>query len=61
MDKKALFLQIYANLPLESRKEVIAVLDSEPITWAAARIEIENDTESGQKILDFLIEAQIIK
>lgn len=61
MDKKALFLQIYANLPLESRKEVIAVLDNEPITWAAARIEIENDTQAGQKILDFLAEAQIIK
>lgn len=61
MDKKALFLQIYANLPLESRKEVIAVIGGEPVTWAAARIEIENDTKSGQQILDFLVEAQIIK
>ncbi len=60
MDSKALFLQIYANLPLESRKEVIAVLDGEPVTWSAARIEIENDTLSGKRILDFLVAAKIL-
>ena len=61
MDKKTLFLQIYANLPIESRKETIAVLDEEPITWNVARIEVENDTPAGEKILDFLIAAGILK
>lgn len=62
MNKKTLFLRTYANLPLESRKEPIVVLnDGEPLTWNAAWIEIENDTEKANSILDFLFASGILK
>lgn len=61
MDKKSLFLQVYANLPIDSRKEIVAFIDGEPLTWQVAKLEIENDTPTGDKILDFLIIAKILK
>lgn len=61
MDMKARFQQIYANLPLNQRVEIIVVVDDEPFTWNSAKIEIENDTEKGKQILDKLIELQLIK
>jgi hypothetical protein len=51
MDYKAKFLKIYANLPLSARNEIVVVIDNEPLTWNAARIEIDNDTEKGKRIL----------
>lgn len=61
MDIKARFLQIYANLPLNQRTEIVVVVDDEPFTWNSAKIEIENDTEKGKQILDKLVDLQIIK
>ncbi len=60
MDKKSLFLRVYANLPLDSRKEVVAVVEGEPISWNVAKIEIENDTATGKKVLEFIITSKII-
>jgi len=61
MDKKVKFLQVYANLPLALRKEIIAVIDNEPLTWNSASIEIENNTRKGQEILEKLTKMEIIK
>ncbi|GAG34285.1 unnamed protein product [marine sediment metagenome] len=61
MDKKAKFLQTYANLPLALRKEIIVVVDEEPLTWNAAKIEIENDTQKGKEILEKLFRLKILK
>lgn len=61
MDIKAKFLQIYANLPLNQRNEIVVVVDDEPFTWNSAKIEIENDTEKGKQILNKLVDLQIIK
>ena len=55
------FLQIYANLPLNQRTEIVVVVDNEPLTWNAAKIEIENNTEKGKEILGKLVELGIIK
>ncbi len=60
MDKKEKFLQIYANLPLAVRNEIVVVLGDEPLTWNAARIEIENETKKGEEILKKLIEMGIL-
>lgn len=54
------FLKIYANLPLGLRREIILVLDKEPITWNVAYIEIENNTEKGKIVLKKLEELKII-
>lgn len=54
------FLKIYSDLPLRMRKEIILVLEDEPITWNVAYIEIENNTKFGEKILKKLAEMEII-
>ena len=61
MDKKARFLQIYANLPLNQRNEIVVVIDDEPLTWNAVKIEIENDTPKGKEILEKLVKMEILK
>ena len=54
-DMKEKFLKIYANLPLGVRDDIILVLpDLGPITWNAAYLEINNDTETGNIILEKL-------
>lgn len=54
------FLRIYADLPLSLRKEIILVLDKEPMTWNAAYIEIFNNTKKSPIILKKLREMKII-
>lgn len=61
MSMKTKFLQVYANLPLSQRSEIIVVLGDEPLTWNAARIEVENDTGKGKEILEKLVEMEILK
>jgi len=60
MDLKSKFLKIYANLSLNQRNEIVIVIDDEPLTWNAARIEVENDTEKGREILEKLVKLGII-
>lgn len=60
IDYRAKFNEIYANLPLGARKEIIAVVDHEPVTWNVARLEIEQNTEKGKKIIDFLIKIGLL-
>lgn len=61
MNLQAKFLQIYANLPLNQRSEIVVVVDDEPFTWNAAKIEIENNTDKGKEILEKLVELGIVK
>ena len=49
------FMQAYANVPLNVRKEIIATLDEVgPVTWDVAYLEIKNKTEKGNEILTTL-------
>lgn len=61
MNLQTKFLQIYANLPLGQRTEIVVVVDDEPLTWNAVRIEVENNTDKGKEILDKLVTLGIIK
>ncbi|NCO89098.1 hypothetical protein CO083_06085 [Candidatus Roizmanbacteria bacterium CG_4_9_14_0_8_um_filter_34_12] len=61
MTKKERFLQTYANLPIASRNEIIVVVDGEPMTWKAAKIEVEVNTPTGMKILDKLESMDLLK
>lgn len=60
MDYRAKFLKIYANLPSAAREEIVVVIDSEPYTWNAAKIEVEQDTLIGKKILGVLERLKIL-
>jgi len=54
------FLKIYANISLSLRKEIIAIIDKEPVTWSVAYVEIFNGTKKGEEILKKLDELKII-
>jgi len=54
------FLKIYADIPLNLRKEITLIIDKEPITWNVAYVEILNKTEKSKKILKMLEELKII-
>lgn len=60
IDGKEDFFKVYSNIPLEERKNVIVVIDNQPISWSLAFQEIKNETESGAKILKILRELDII-
>ncbi|VVB61404.1 Uncharacterised protein [uncultured archaeon] len=60
MDIRERFLKIYANIPLNLRKEIILVLDNEPITWNVAYVEVFNKTDKSKKILKKLEELNLI-
>jgi len=61
---REMFLSAYANLPLNTRKEIILVLEEEgkkqPITWEVAYFEVKNNTSRSEKILEKLKELNII-
>ena len=54
------FLKIYADIPLSLRKEIILVLENEPISWNVAFIEVVNRTNKSGLILKKLNELKII-
>ena len=54
------FLRAYSNVPLGVRKEIILVIDHKPITWNVAFVEIDNETETGKRILKKLIDLELI-
>jgi PAS domain-containing protein len=54
------FMIVYSNLPLNIRKEIILVINDEPITWNVAYREIGGKTKTGEEILKKLEELKII-
>lgn len=58
------FLRAFANLPLNTRQEIILVLEEkgvkQPITWEVAYFEIKNNTPRSEKILEKLQELNLI-
>ena len=54
------FFKVYSNIPFQERQKVVAVINSQPISWALAFQEIKNETELGEKILKILKELDII-
>jgi len=54
------FMEIYSNLPVKTRREIVAVVDGEPFSWNVARKEIEGNTKLGGLILKKLEELKII-
>lgn len=61
IDARERFLRAYSNLPLNSRREIIIVLDEEgPVTWEAAYLEVKNDSEKAKEILEKLEKLNLI-
>ena len=60
MKEKDRFLRVFSNLSIDLRKEIILVIDDQPITWNVAYEEIKNETKLGKRILKKLIELELI-
>jgi len=60
MKEKDKFLKVFSNLSVDLRKEIILVIDDQPITWNVAYEEISKETELGKRILKKLIELELI-
>ena len=54
------FFKVYSGLPIEERSNPIVIIDDEPINWKLAHEEISNKTKRGEKILNILIDLEII-
>jgi len=54
------FLKVYASLPISIRRDIVLVLDSGPITWEVAYLEVINNTEIAEIILEKLSEMKVI-
>lgn len=51
---RAKFLKKYASIPLNLRDEIVAVIDNEPVSWAATFVEVQGKTTKGDKILELM-------
>lgn len=54
------FLTSYADLPSSLRREPIVVIDDEPYSWNAVKIEVENATKLGGRMLEKLVNMGIV-
>ncbi len=63
-DLREKFIKSFANLPLNTRGEIILVLEEEgrkqPITWNVAYFEVKNDTPKSKEILRKLEEMGLV-
>jgi len=53
-------MKVYSNLPLNLRREIIVVIDKEPISWEVAHNEVINNTTLGKRILKKLSDLSLI-
>ena len=49
LEGKDRFLKVYSNLSIDVRKEVVILMDKQPISWNIAYEEIEKETDLGKK------------
>lgn len=46
------FQKLYANIPLTLRKEIIAVINDEPLSFRGVKQELDKKTKKGYKALE---------
>lgn len=58
--KREKFYQVYADLPLGIRDQIVVVVDDEPMTWRALKLEVDNNTQAGKKGIQKLFSLGIL-
>jgi len=61
MSLKSRFLRTFANLPLPVRDEVAVVIDGQEISWHVLKIEVEANSDLGNKGLKILDKLSFLK
>lgn len=51
---RADFRKMYDNVPFTMRRELIAIVDNQPMSYNVCLLEIKNETKMGDKILRYL-------
>ncbi|MBU4070234.1 MAG: hypothetical protein KJ646_04595 [Nanoarchaeota archaeon] len=59
-NKREKFLRVFANVPEDLRRNIIAVVEGKTYTWNTAFLEIKDKTELGKKILKTIENTKII-
>lgn len=54
------FLKVFTNLPIPERRNTIAIIDEQPLSWFVCWLEIDQMTKKGQEILEYLDELKLI-
>jgi hypothetical protein len=57
---KERFKKVYANVPLDLRSDVVAVIDDSPMSWNVCYIEVNCDTPMAERILEYLNRLELI-
>lgn len=57
---KAKFLKLIANVAFPLRKEIIAVVDNQPVSWNVAYGEVSQDTDKAKEVLKHLKQIKLI-
>ena len=55
-----IFFRVYDNIPINTRKELVVIIEDKPITWDIAYKEIKNETHLGNKIFNKLVKLKFI-
>jgi len=59
-DLRAKFHGMFANIPLGLRRDIIAVIDEQPMSYLVCWLEVKNKTEMGDRILIYLDDLDLI-
>jgi len=54
------FHRMYANLPINLRSEIVAVVDGEPMTFRVIHRELGANTDVGYEALDSMLSMDLI-
>jgi len=60
MENKDRFLKVFSNLQIDVRKEIVVVIDNQPISWDVAFAEINKETNLGKNILEKLVKMEVV-
>jgi hypothetical protein len=54
------FIKVYAELPPRLKEQIVVVIDDAPMTWNAAYRELRSESKLSKRILEKLIEMEVI-
>jgi hypothetical protein len=55
------FYKMYGNLPIPVRKEIVTVVDNEPMSFSVIKLELDNETQMGYKALDSMLKMKLLE
>lgn len=59
-ERRTRFHHMYANLPLGIRDKIICVIDDEPYTYQVVRLEVNQGTKLGDRMLEFMDRLEVL-